>query len=570
MGITQREESLTVTIDDGNQTINGVKTFTSFPILPATDPVSDNQATPKQYVDDEIQRPKNAGIADIAPPAFTDNGNGTGTFAACNVAVYDNEYFVGIPKQIAVAEKTLSFTDNSEEYVCIRYIGGLAEYYKETIVANITDSNIVLVYVVWRQGTILHSADQDSCGLGLANKMNSMMLNTMPYRMAINDELILTETNVPVARTVLCSDAVVYKGSIPALVDVFNSSTDLLTKAVHTAGGWVYSTTAQYDNVSYNPNASGEVAMQNDNKWCYRLFYRSVGDIKEIFYVEGTAEYNNIDDARIGSETGRTDLPILLLNHCILVGRALIKKNAVSGVIEPFIRHTGAFTTFIPQHNSLLGLQGGTTNEEYHLTLAEHTSLLASKFGDANNYSQFGTNGKLTMYGDATVYDDISFPMTQAKKGSSDKPDFDYTNIGLLFPRNDLTEKIYIIAQMSHSKKMNTPVYLHIHYIQNSVNKPVFRCEYRKYNNGETPPAYTTINTNDVGGNQGIFTYTSGDMLQIADFPDIAIASGETVSMNFDFIIYRTDNVMVGDCLVKFVDLHYEKDSIGSDQEYIK
>lgn len=38
----------------GDQTIAGIKTFSSIPVLPASDPTTANQATRKQYVDDEI------------------------------------------------------------------------------------------------------------------------------------------------------------------------------------------------------------------------------------------------------------------------------------------------------------------------------------------------------------------------------------------------------------------------------------------------------------------------------------------------------------------------------------
>lgn len=38
----------------GNQTIEGIKTFGSVPVLPATDPASDNQAVRKKYVDDRV------------------------------------------------------------------------------------------------------------------------------------------------------------------------------------------------------------------------------------------------------------------------------------------------------------------------------------------------------------------------------------------------------------------------------------------------------------------------------------------------------------------------------------
>ena len=35
----------------GNETIAGIKTFTSIPVLPASNPTTDNQASRKAYVD---------------------------------------------------------------------------------------------------------------------------------------------------------------------------------------------------------------------------------------------------------------------------------------------------------------------------------------------------------------------------------------------------------------------------------------------------------------------------------------------------------------------------------------
>ena len=39
-----------------------------------------------------------------------------------------------------------------------------------------------------------------------------------------------------------------------------------------------------------------------------------------------------------------------------------------------------------------------------------------------------------------TVWDDLRAPFTQTKRGALDKPDFDYTNVGLLFKQNDTAE----------------------------------------------------------------------------------------------------------------------------------
>jgi len=52
----------------GNQAVAGIKTFGSIPVLPASNPSSDNQAVRKKYVDEEIVRVSKAVIHPIGTP----------------------------------------------------------------------------------------------------------------------------------------------------------------------------------------------------------------------------------------------------------------------------------------------------------------------------------------------------------------------------------------------------------------------------------------------------------------------------------------------------------------------
>lgn len=169
----------------------------------------------------------------------------------------------------------------------------------------------------------------------------------------------------------------------------------------------------------------------------------------------------------------------------------------------------------------------------------------------------------------ATSWDDLRFPVTQTRLGSNAKPDFDYTNIGLLFPQNDADEKIYVIAQLPHEWQQSTGLRPHIHYVQDEADVPVFKMAYRWYENGADPTgSFTTISTAD--GDGPAFTYTSGSILQILPFPEIDGSGIDSVSSILDIVIYREDNVVSGDCLVKEFDIHYEIDSFGSQQEFTK
>lgn len=214
-------------------------------------------------------------------------------------------------------------------------------------------------------------------------------------------------------------------------------------------------------------------------------------------------------------------------------------------------------------------LQAVHFNSGEHL-LVHQQGIGPQRIGTGANYTQFDGSGTWTLVGAATAFDDISAQLTPDKQGANNKPDYDYTNLGLLFPQNDATESIQVIIQFSHSKKLNTVIYPHLHYIQAGTGTPIFEYYYRWYSNGgHVPSVWFTGST--VDGSRGIFSYTSGSMLQIAAFPAVTPPMGdEGVSSNFEIVLWRNDNIVSGDVLVKYYDIHYEVDTAGSDTQYTK
>lgn len=171
----------------------------------------------------------------------------------------------------------------------------------------------------------------------------------------------------------------------------------------------------------------------------------------------------------------------------------------------------------------------------------------------------------------APRWNDVRNPFTLTKQGATLKPDYDYTRLGLLFPRNDADEKVYISDQLGHdwagsdgSEQQFRP---HIHYLQESASLPVFKVDYRFYNNGGSVPSFTTLSTAD--GDGVVFTYTSGAILQIMLFPVITV-SGLGSSAWYDMVLYRDDDVVAGDVLGKGFDWHQLFDSLGSRGEFEK
>lgn len=165
-----------------------------------------------------------------------------------------------------------------------------------------------------------------------------------------------------------------------------------------------------------------------------------------------------------------------------------------------------------------------------------------------------------------TFYDDLRFPFTRDKQGQSSKPDFDFTNLGLLFPSGDDTEVVYLIAQLPHKYKLGTNLLPHLHYVQDEATLPTFKMDYRWYKNGGGPTeSFTTITATE-----NVFSYSSGSILQIVHFPEVVGSAVDTVSSFLDIKIYRDDSDIAGDVLVKEFDIHYEIDFPGSREQWVK
>ena len=166
----------------------------------------------------------------------------------------------------------------------------------------------------------------------------------------------------------------------------------------------------------------------------------------------------------------------------------------------------------------------------------------------------------------AVKYDDMVFEMTPGRQGANNKPDYDFTNIGFLFPQNLTTEIVYITAQLTHRWKEGTTIYPHVHVRQSANQQAVFKMDYQWYNVGDTIPSGWTTYTMD----EYAIPYTSGNIAQIVKKSTGIAGTGKLISSILKIKLYRSDNVYTGDMLVDQFDIHVEIDSMGSETQYDK
>lgn len=174
--------------------------------------------------------------------------------------------------------------------------------------------------------------------------------------------------------------------------------------------------------------------------------------------------------------------------------------------------------------------------------------------------------GSLTMEGQATVFDDLVVPLTQTQKGANDKPDFDETNVGFLFPKNDVSEKLYFIVQLPHAYKEGSTIFPHVHWKQEANDNVTWKMDYKWFNVRDAVPVGWTTITIDTP----ISTYVSGSIHQISHLPGGVEGAGKSISSIILSKLYRDDNVYTGDAMAFQMDFHVERDTLGSAEEYHK
>lgn len=152
-----------------------------------------------------------------------------------------------------------------------------------------------------------------------------------------------------------------------------NSTTDSMFSAYYngvnlTITGGV----TQWDNLNFNNMGTGALVAMGNNKFANLWFFMSFDGTKYGF-AYGIAEHNTVGAA--ANEGPPPYLTQNFYNQALLIGRYIFEKGVDTPVTVESAFNSLFSTSAINNHNQLTGLQGGTTNEYYHLTAAQHTNL---------------------------------------------------------------------------------------------------------------------------------------------------------------------------------------------------
>lgn len=319
----------------------------------------------------------------VTVPSITDNGNGSVTVGAIDVVLFDNATQVGTARKYSLPSLTVTLIDGSTNYIIADYASGSPALANTTNVGLINESSVVPIYTIYRSGTFLHIQSWDSLGNGLANKLHQSIVKTQRYRR--ESGLALGETGT---RNITLGSGIVWTGANSVSLSSISTATDNLFYFLRTgASSWTTQVVTQYNNTNYW-NGTTTASLTN-NRYAVNWVYRGVESQKHIYVVLGEGDYT-LPQAQASQPPA--NLPSHITSHAILVGRIIIVKSAATATQIDSAFNVVFSGSSASDHNSLTGLQGGTTGEYYHLTSAGKTAA-DTLTGTANYVSKFTGTG---------------------------------------------------------------------------------------------------------------------------------------------------------------------------------
>jgi len=312
----------------------------------------------------------NAGT--LSMPAITVTGSGaTIDVGSVKAVLFSLPAWIGDYKEYVIPAATgLALTDNVANYLIVSYNAGTPVYSVTTNVALIDNSSIVGACLLWRSGTQVHY-QAINWGLSTASRINRRLVQTNRYERASG--LSLGEST---GQVITLTAGNIWYGVNEIIEGAVTSASSNADFYYHVAGVDTKTTVSIYNNTQYDDGTALQTL--SNGRYCVNWVYRYLdgAGLPKLAYTLGSGNYTLAQAVASAPPTP----PSILTSMAILVGRIIVLKNATTATqIDSAFTQVFSSTT-VTAHNDLSGLQGGTTNEYFHLTSSEYTGTGSGTF----------------------------------------------------------------------------------------------------------------------------------------------------------------------------------------------
>lgn len=312
------------------------------------------------------------------------------------------------------ANTSLAMTDDSINYIYIGYNSGSPIYYATTNRDAINNSNVIPVYRVYMSsGDIEYKLSYGDIGRSAAIRgFDRVMRLRGSYGIEKESGLTITET---ATRVVNIASGYAWFGydrnSLAAVAQGGDGVTSHLW--YHSSGVWTSTTATNYNNSQYD-NGTDLVSLTT-NRYAVNWIYRNL-TTSEIDIVLGTGDYTQAQ----AEASMMPALPPQVANFYVLCGRIIVQQGEDTAYAIENIANVNLRTASVTIHNDLSDLQGGGTNEYYHLD--------ATEFGYLDGQDQAVKTTSDVTFNDITASNDLVLPTSPPASPSAGSAYVDTTN----------------------------------------------------------------------------------------------------------------------------------------------
>lgn len=316
-----------------------------------------------QTIQDWFNATQSAGI--IEGGSITDDGDGTVTITAGKGIIKTSNSETATGKFFDFSENTsLSLIDNSTNFIAVDYNAGTPQIISSTI--NTSNGRTIFnLGKLYKEGTTIDIID---AGLHVADLAKRIQHHHIEKDVLdFTSGAVVGETGT---RNITVSSGVMYAGLNRLITEAVDTSgADDFELYYYDGSAWQESDATQIDNLQYNDITSGLSTLANNQ---YGIFWVFKGTGSSVFVLYGQGSYSLV-------EAQTSNVPAILPPHIsgfsALRAKIIIKKSATS-FTEIENTSNGSFQAqSASDHSELANLQGGTTDEYYHLTATEYSDL---------------------------------------------------------------------------------------------------------------------------------------------------------------------------------------------------
>lgn len=251
-------------------------------------------------------------------PSFTDNGDGSYTVGS-GLYVFNYADSGGENRQLStISGQTFTPSNDTVNYCVANYNGGTPVLQNIQNLALIDCIKIIPVYTVFREGTKLHYLNWGGYAQSLSEKLFKRIVKTRRFER--ESGLIISDS---ANRTVKVSSGVVWYGDLSLNMPDFTSAKDSMYLYSYSPSAWTKTKITQYNNSQYQ-GASGLESLSGAH-YAVNWVYRNIENSNITSIILGTGNYTA--NGAISSEVP-ANIPLILRNHSILVGRIIILNGA--------------------------------------------------------------------------------------------------------------------------------------------------------------------------------------------------------------------------------------------------